>query len=328
MVEWAALPAQGDEFVKVSALIPTYNRRAYVFRAIDSILRQTVPVGEILVVDDGSTDGTARAIEARYGQAVRVIGQAHLGASAARRRAVAEARGTWVAFLDSDDVWTPDRNRVLLDAVGKVGSDVAWIFGDIQVITDAGEGTTSYDEHGLVLKGSPHVFEDPMSVQYPFQFGMLGGSLVRRDVLLELNCFSEGLEYSEDLLAGYQVACQYKVAAIPNVTMKYYRTSDLRASSLMLRDGSRPDYYRARMLAWSLVAETGRWSPWGELHAGAVRGLCTELAKEKTSTRGLACRQFRYSFSMKSVAFCCAAMLGRKGLDAWAAGRRYRFSRG
>jgi len=196
------------------------------------------------------------------------------------------------------------------------------------VVTDAGEDTTLYGEHGLVLKESPHVFEDPMSVQYPFQFGLLGGSLIRRDVLLELNCFSEGLEHSEDLLAGYQVASQYKVAAIPNVVMKYYQTSDLRGSSLTFGDGPRPDHYRARMLAWSLVAESGRRSPWGELHAGAVRGLCTELAREKASTRGLGWRQFRYSFSMKSVAFCCAAMLGRQGLDAWAAGRRYRFPRG
>ena len=86
--------------MKVSALIPTYNRRKYIFRAIDSILSQTPPVTELIVVDDGSTDGSADAIEERYGSKVRLIRQENTGVSGARLRAIHEARGEWIAFLE------------------------------------------------------------------------------------------------------------------------------------------------------------------------------------------------------------------------------------
>ena len=61
------------------------------------------------------------------------------------------------------------------------------------------------------MKECPQVFGDALSVQYPFQFGLLQASFIRRSVLLELDCFSEGLHSSEDLLMGFQVACRYRV---------------------------------------------------------------------------------------------------------------------
>src|SRR5437870_1765768 len=112
--------------MNVSAIIPTFNRRAYIRRAIDSVLEQTVPVDEIIIVDDGSTDGTAESVEGWYGSRVRVIRQENAGVSGARRRGIQEARGRWIAFLDSDDEWTPERNRHLVNAAARVPADVAW----------------------------------------------------------------------------------------------------------------------------------------------------------------------------------------------------------
>src|SRR5256885_6424615 len=128
--------------MKVSAVIPTYNRRDYIRRAIDRVLAQTVPVDEIVVIDDGSTDGAAELIKSTYGSRVRVVQQANSGFCAARRRGVHEAKGEWIAFLDSDDEWTSDRNAQLLAAAAAVPEDVAWIFGDMRVVTDAGEHLT------------------------------------------------------------------------------------------------------------------------------------------------------------------------------------------
>jgi len=114
------------------------------------------------------------------------------GLSGARRRGVQEARGDWIAFLDSDDDWTPDRNRQFLEAASQVPLDVAWIFGNLRVATDAGDGITLFEEFGLSINESLHVFADSLIVQFPFQFGLLQGSLIRRIALLELDCFNEG----------------------------------------------------------------------------------------------------------------------------------------
>jgi len=94
---------------RVSVVITTYNYEQFVAAAIESVLRQTVRPDEIVVVDDGSTDGTA-AVVARYaGRGVRYIRQANAGAGAARNRGIRETRGDLIAFLDADDRWLPDK---------------------------------------------------------------------------------------------------------------------------------------------------------------------------------------------------------------------------
>ena len=306
--------------MKVSAVIPTFNRRDYIRRSIDSVLAQTVPVDELIVVDDiRSTDKVEEAIQAWYGPCVRVFKEGG-GLSGARRRGVQEARGEWIAFLDSDDEWTPQRNGELLDAAARVPSDVAWIFGDLRVATDSGDSTTLFEEYGLSVKERPQVFADSLSVQYPFQFGLLQASLIRHSMLVELDCFKEGLQHSEDLLAGFQVANRYRFAAIPSVVGTYFRTSDLTASSALLKGLYGPDYFRARILAFSSVIESGRRKGWNLRYASEVRGLCKVLASQGQDVTRLAIQQFRYGgISTKGIAFLCAAMCGRMGVQAWSA---------
>jgi len=302
----------------VSAVIPTYNRKAYIRRAIDSALAQTVPVDEVIVIDDGSTDGTAEALDVWYGSQVKVVRQKNTGVSGARVRGIQEARGEWIAFLDSDDEWMPERNRELLAAAARVPKDVAWIFGDLQFVTDEGSDITLFNEYELSVTECPLVFSDSLSVQYPFQFCMLQGSFIRRNVLLELECFSAGLTSDDDLLTGFQIACRYRFAAIPTVVGKYFRTSDLEASSVVVNGNRAPDYFRSRMMAFAQVIETGRRRPWHQYYAAEVRGLCQMLASRGQSVRRLALQQFRFGgVSAKGIAFLCAAMAGGKGIQMW-----------
>ncbi|MHB1570373.1 MAG: glycosyltransferase family 2 protein, partial [Solirubrobacteraceae bacterium] len=91
---------------RITAIIPTYNRAGVLGRAIDSVLAQTMAADEVVVVDDGSTDGT-HALVAGLGDVVTYVYQDNSGASMARNTGVATARGDWLAFLDSDDVWLP-----------------------------------------------------------------------------------------------------------------------------------------------------------------------------------------------------------------------------
>lgn len=94
--------------MRVSVVIPTFNRRATVPSAVESALRQP-EAEEVIVVDDGSTDGTAPILQKRFGNRLRVLSTAHRGVSAARNHGVEQAHGEWIAFLDSDDLWLPGK---------------------------------------------------------------------------------------------------------------------------------------------------------------------------------------------------------------------------
>ncbi len=93
----------------VSVIIPTYNRREYVQEAIDSVLAQTFTDYEIIVIDDGSTDGTGEALRARYRDRIHYEWQENQGESVARNRGIELAKGKYIAFLDSDDRWLPEK---------------------------------------------------------------------------------------------------------------------------------------------------------------------------------------------------------------------------
>src|SRR5215813_9544385 len=86
----------------VTVVIPCYNAGCYLARTIESVLRQTCPVEEIIIVDDGSTDDTADVIK-QYGKKVLYVSQKNNGTAAARNTGIELAHGQWIAFLDADD---------------------------------------------------------------------------------------------------------------------------------------------------------------------------------------------------------------------------------
>ncbi len=92
----------------ISVIIPTCNRRSTIKRAVDSVLSQTLRADEVIIVDDGSTDGTAALIRRDY-PGLTLLTQENQGVSAARNAGIRRAAGQWLAFLDSDDVWHPEK---------------------------------------------------------------------------------------------------------------------------------------------------------------------------------------------------------------------------
>ena len=92
--------------MRISVVIPSYNRRHTLERALQSVFDQTSAVDEVILVDDGSTDGSSEMVRQLFPE-VKVFTQPNLGVSAARNRGIAAARLAWIAFLDSDDSWLP-----------------------------------------------------------------------------------------------------------------------------------------------------------------------------------------------------------------------------
>lgn len=100
----------------VSVVIPSYNMERFTPLTVESVLAQDYPAVETIVVDDGSTDGSVAALR-RFGGRIRLIEQKNAGACAARNRGLAECRGEFVAFLDCDDLWAPDKLSRCVEAL-------------------------------------------------------------------------------------------------------------------------------------------------------------------------------------------------------------------
>ena len=133
--------------MKISVIMPLYNTRAYVVEAIDSILAQTRPADEIIVVDDGSTDGGSELL-AGYGSRVCVIRQAHAGGATALNTGIAQATGDTIAFLDADDLWARDKlerqQSILLANEALDG-----VFGLVQQFDERGAGISCEPQRGV-----------------------------------------------------------------------------------------------------------------------------------------------------------------------------------
>ncbi|MEH2258019.1 glycosyltransferase family 2 protein [Nostoc sp.] len=124
---------------KVSVIMPAYNTESYIGKAIESALEQTLTDIEVIIVDDGSIDKTVEVAKSFTDQRLKVIvNQQNLGAAAARNRAFRAAQGEWIAVLDSDDWYAPERLSKLVSLANKTNADM--IADDVYFIKD---GATS-----------------------------------------------------------------------------------------------------------------------------------------------------------------------------------------
>ena len=182
----------------VSVILCTYNRRGLVGRAIRSVLAQTFAAFELVVIDDGSTDGTAEVVLAFAARDARIIYERHAnrGLAAARNAGLALARGKWVTFLDSDDAYAPDHlaARIALVAARPVDA----LFGGVRFV---GRRPLRYVAD----------VERPGHKIHLAHCHIGGALFVRRAVLVRLGGFP-ALPYAEDhelmkrIEEGYRVA--------------------------------------------------------------------------------------------------------------------------
>lgn len=118
-----------NEGVKFSVVIPNYNRESMACDAVNSVLSQTYPAYEIIVVDDGSSDGSVAELTTRFGDQINLIVQQNSGVSTARNAGVEAATGDYICYLDSDDLWWADKLELIARSV-KQNPDASLLFHD------------------------------------------------------------------------------------------------------------------------------------------------------------------------------------------------------
>jgi glycosyltransferase involved in cell wall biosynthesis len=188
---------------KVSVIIPTYNRAAEVQKAIESVLAQTFSDFEVIVVDDGSSDDTGKILEEIYGDRIRYCFQANQGVSAAWNKGLVEARGEWIAFLASDDLWEKDKLEWQLKALEKFGPQCGACYTDVRLLNHP-ETRTLFQmaERSYRHEGTMGINRDvlPTQVRAPGA-GMLvfmGSLLARADIVRSTGGCDPNLRYGED----------------------------------------------------------------------------------------------------------------------------------
>lgn len=187
----------------VAVIVPTYNRAAHIGAALDSILSQSEPPEEVIVVDDGSTDDTL-AVLAAYGNRVRVIAQANTGVSGARNAGARAARADWLTFLDSDDLWCPDRMRLLRADLAEADADVVAHVGNV-VFRGVGDARDFFSVARIgVAAGRAERVARPLTM-FLHAFFLIGAAF-RRDVFAELGGFDTSFVVDEDTELVHRLA--------------------------------------------------------------------------------------------------------------------------
>lgn len=209
----------------VSVIIPTYNRRKDVFGAIESVFAQSLPVLEVIVVDDGSTDGTADLVEQHYGQRVRLIRQANAGVSAARNMGIRQSRGEWLAFLDSDDRWSPEKLELQFAAIQKFGDAASVCFTNNIYTGNPAMTFSRFEEVGFQNPPKVGILYDMIwkiiAEREPFFTSSL---LIRKTILDEVGCFDEGLTIREDTDLVFRLAAKTNFCFVREAVTQIDRT--------------------------------------------------------------------------------------------------------
>lgn len=187
--------------ISISTIIPSYNRWPVIRRAVDSVLSQSVPADEIIVVDDGSTDNTADKLQQHYSDRIKVIQQTNHGVSAARNYGIERSTGNWIALLDSDDAWHPEKLQKQRQTIANHDScvlchtDEIWIRNGVRV--------NQMKKH---QKSGGDIFSNslPLCVISP------SSALIKRQIINEAGLFDTTLPACEDYDLWLRICAKYK----------------------------------------------------------------------------------------------------------------------
>jgi glycosyltransferase involved in cell wall biosynthesis len=310
-----------SETPTVSVIIPSYNRAAFVTRAIDSVLAQTYGDFEIIVVDS-STDDTPKALEPYEGQ-IRYLYQKRAGISAARNYGIREARGVWIALLDSDDEWLPERLAAAMKAVTD-RPDLVAHFSNLSLYVPGKDPVDLFELRRLPWRQREYtILDKPLLDEAKYQFGFSSSYFGRREALLQAGLFDEKLTLHEDFDLFLRLAQSGPWGVSSAKLVRLIRRQEAPEVNLSRQHRDRPLYsHECLVRIFDRLASEPRLS---SAERGAVRerlgrarfDLGLAQLQERQEAEGLANvgQSFRDNPSLKSFAkFALVRLAGRRGI--------------
>jgi glycosyltransferase involved in cell wall biosynthesis len=197
--------------VAVSVIIPLYNRGEYIKRAIDSVLSQTYQNFEIIIIDDGSTDGSSDVVKRFPDTRIRLLSQENQGVSAARNKGAGNASSDFLAFLDADDEWLPDHLETLLRLRNKYPFAGAYTTAYKILEPDGKIRSARYNallenqEEGII----PDFFKSAALGDSPLNSSSVG---IPKIIFNEFGGFLSGVPMGEDTDLWIRIALKYRIA--------------------------------------------------------------------------------------------------------------------
>ncbi len=267
----------------VSVVIPSYNYGQFLRRAVDSVAAQTYAPVEVIVVDNGSTDATNEVL-AGYGSAVTVLRQPIRGPSATRNMGIRAAKGRYIAFLDADDRWRPDklsRQMELFErdpTLGAVGCGVVFVSGSGAPIGHRDFAERASDPLDLVLQLRR------VAVRDFWIGGSASGALIRREVFEAVGLWDETLPSAEDWDLWMRVAAKFAIRNVPDrlVEVALHGTGTWRDPGP--REGNQWRALDAALARWP-EALSGVSNRMRALVLADVGGECIDAGDPKTALR-------------------------------------------
>ena len=196
---------------RISVIIPVYNGEKYIAEAIESILNQTLPAYEIIVIDDGSTDNTAKIVK-EY-NIIKYFYQPNSGVSVARNLGIHNANGKYIMLLDHDDFYPQNKIELCLNQFQQ-NPDVAVVNGVIQIVFDNKEIQNSFYA----------VYPRLQSNDILPRSALVGSAMFKREVLLEIGGFNPEMRSAEDIEIWVKLnQKQVRISYINDVCLFYRR---------------------------------------------------------------------------------------------------------
>lgn len=214
--------------LKISVVIPLYNKAPYIKRAIDSVLKQTVPAQEIIVVDDGSSDGGGDIIQGLNIPKITLIKQENLGQGAARNRGIKSAKYELIAFLDADDEWLPD----FLENIHRLLNNFPDCGAYATASSTIRQGGIIVHSDISLLPPAPWIGIIPNFFAL-FQHGLAFNSssvVIPKRIFDEIGGFRVDTRQSEDFDLWARIAIEYPIAFCPKRKVIYHQDAQNRTA--------------------------------------------------------------------------------------------------